>query len=106
MRPSGTGLRCRVQPSTKMIRSRDQNGRTLLAHALKHVNWSMYRMYRMNRCEDMVEFFYQTVLTLLDHYLPVRKVSSNANDKPWVTEQFRRVITYSLSTVRTDGGVK
>ena len=62
-------------------------------------------MYRMNRCEDMVEFFYQTVLTLLGHYLPVREVSSNANDKPWVTEQFRRVIRcrqYALSHHKLD----
>jgi hypothetical protein len=90
MQPSGTGLRCRVQPTTRLIRVRDQNGMALLADALKNVNWST--MYRMDKCDDMVEFFYKMVLTLLDHFLPVRKVSTNANDKPWVTEQFRRLI--------------
>jgi len=91
MRPSGTGQRCRVQQTTRTIRSRDSNGMTLLADALRKVNW--LPIYRMDSCEDMVELFYYIALTLLDHYLPLRQVTENANDKPWVTD---RVGTGSL----------
>jgi len=53
---------------------------TLLADALRKVNW--LPIYRMDSCEDMVELFYYIALTLLDHYLPLRQVTENANDKP------------------------
>jgi len=40
----------------------------------------------------MAKFFYSEVLSLLNRYLPLRPRTHNLNDKPWVTEEFRRVI--------------
>jgi hypothetical protein len=43
-------------------------------------------------CEAKVCHFYQTVHTLLDTYLPVHYTFRHTNDKPWVTDSFRRLI--------------
>ena len=103
MQPTGTGQRYSVQLRTKLFRSCDQNGKVLLEHALRNVNCSV--MYRMNSGEDMVNFFYETLMNLINCYLPVHEVVENANDKPWVTERFRRVIRcrqYALTHGRFD----
>jgi len=43
----------------------------------------------------MVDYFYSTVLSLLDHFLPVVKYSKSTTDKPWVTPEFREAIKRS-----------
>jgi len=40
----------------------------------------------------MVNYFYSIILSLLDHYLPIIKITKNSTDKPWVTPSFRRLI--------------
>ena len=40
----------------------------------------------------MIVVFYSIIQSLLNQYLPLRSRSCNLNDKPWVTEEFRRVI--------------
>ena len=73
-----------------MVRSRDSNGTALLAHALQNFNWAP--LYRHPSCEEMTEFFYSQVLALLNKHLPLQSRTQNLNDKPWITEEFRRVI--------------
>jgi len=90
LHPTGRGVRCEVQEKVSVVRSRDSNGRTLLAHALMNFNWTP--LYRLSSCEEMVKFFYSAVLSLLNQHLPLRQRSQNLNDKPWVTEEFRRVV--------------
>ena len=51
------------------VRSQDQNGRALLAQAVKNINWAS--LYRMQTCEEMVTCFYDTVTGLVDAYLPL-----------------------------------
>ena len=46
----------------------------------------------MEKCEDMLNYFNNVVLSLLDHYLPVRVYKRNKADKPWVDDNFRRLI--------------
>ena len=72
------------------VRSRDANGKVLLAHALAAHNWEQF--YKMATCEEMTSCFYSVVLSLLDKFLPVRQIQYNINDKPWITEKFRYVI--------------
>jgi len=41
--------------------------------------------------QEMVEYFYSIIMSLLDYYLPfVRRYSFNC-DKPWVTSEFRNL---------------
>jgi len=72
------------------VRSNDSNGKVLLAHALKSVNWSP--LYRMTDVDSMTTFFNSTITTLIDRYLPERVVVRHTSNKPWVTEKFCRLI--------------
>jgi len=46
----------------------------------------------MSTCDEMASCFYNTVTQMLDKFLPVQQTAVNTNDKPWVTEAFRRTI--------------
>ena len=72
------------------VRSSDTNGKILLSEALRNYNWST--MYRMEKCDDMLNYFNNVVLSLLGYYLPVRACKRNKADKPWVEDNFRRLI--------------
>ena len=73
-----------------IVRSRDQNSKISLAHALRNYNWN--NLYTMNSCEEMLNYFYTTTHRLLETFLPTRTVKVNRNEKPWVTENFRYLI--------------
>ena len=66
------------------VRSRDANGKVLLAHALAAQNWEQF--YKMATCEEMTSCFYSVVLSSLDKFLPVRQIQYNINDKPTTEE--------------------
>jgi len=72
------------------LRSNDRNGKNLLANALVNYNWE--RLNRMDSVDSMVTFFNETILTLLNTFLPVRIVRRHTSDKPWITDEFRRLI--------------
>jgi Reverse transcriptase (RNA-dependent DNA polymerase) len=72
------------------VRSHDSNGKILLANALKNFNW--IHLYRMNSCEDMLQYFYSVTLNLLDKYLPLYNIFCHVNDKPWVDASLRCLI--------------
>ena len=40
----------------------------------------------------MVDYFYSTILTMLDYYLPMVTVTKCSTDKPWVTMSFRKLV--------------
>ena len=80
-------------------RSQDSNGKAQLAQALKNVNWTS--LYNMQSCEEMVACFYSTVTSLLDHHLPPLTVKLHTTDKPWVTDQFRRLIQCRQCALRS-----
>ena len=46
----------------------------------------------MDTCNEMTESFYRTVMGLVDYHLPLMTVKRHTKDKPWVTDQFRRLI--------------
>jgi hypothetical protein len=72
------------------IRSRNTNGKHLLAHALLNFNWSM--LEAIDDLDSKVAYFNNCITTLLDLYLPVHFVKRHASDKPWITDQFRELI--------------
>ena len=71
-------------------RSHDHNGKVLLAHTLNSYNWD--HLYKMSTCDEMTSCFYNSVTQMLDKFLPVQQTVVNKNDKPWVTQAFRRTI--------------
>ena len=81
------------------VRSIDQNGKNLLAHALNNINWS--HLYHMTSVETMTEYFYATVTSLLDKHLPERIVIKHTSNKPWVTETFCRLVCQRQYTTHT-----
>ena len=85
-----TSDRSNRETVTVTVRSRDRNGKILLAHALRNFNW-IY-LYQMEKCEDMLNYFYKITRQLLDTFLPLRSVKINKRDKPWVNDSFRYLI--------------
>ena len=73
-----------------VVRSRDPNGKTLLAEALRTYDWSS--LYHMSECESMASYFYGTICELLNYYLPLYFSKSFSTDKPWVDDNFRLLI--------------
>ena len=68
----------------------DNNRKTLLAHALRHFNWST--LYRMESCDEMLAYFYEAIAALVDYYLPKCPFKRHTSDKPWVNDKFRHLI--------------
>jgi len=82
----------RVQGFYRPVRHRSNsaNGKIFLARALATHNWSP--LYHMHCVDDMLQYFYSTILSMLDTYLPLVQSVCYSTDKPWVTKQFRQLI--------------
>ena len=72
------------------VRSQDSNGRSLLGKAIIDTDWTP--LYRLDTCNEMTESFYRTVMELVDYHLPLMTIKRHTKDKPWVSDQFRRLI--------------
>jgi hypothetical protein len=72
------------------VRSRDSNCKVSIAKATE--NFNSIHMYRMTSCKDMLQYFYDVILNLLDTYLPLYNIFCHDNDKPWVNESLRCLI--------------
>ena len=72
------------------MRVNSTNGKNLLAHALLNFNWSA--LETIDDLDSKVAYFNNSITTLLDFYLPVHIVQRRLSDKPWITDQFRRLI--------------
>jgi len=83
-----------VGPNHKIIyvtvRSNDANGKASFAEALRNANWAL--LYRMNDCNEMLNFFYGNVSCLLNFYLPLHVCRRHGADKPWIDDNFRMLI--------------
>ncbi len=62
---------------------------TFVSH-LKQVNWSS--IYLIVSCEAQWSYFFNIINVLLDEHLPITTVVKYDTDKPWVTEDFKRMI--------------
>ncbi|MFM2293543.1 MAG: hypothetical protein RIS29_3356, partial [Bacteroidota bacterium] len=72
------------------VRSNDPNDKALLLQTLRSFNWS--HMYRMNTCEDMLDYFNFVISSIIDEFLPFRVCKRNRSDKPWIDDNFRYLI--------------
>ena len=75
---------------TVTVRSNSTNGKNLLAHALFNLNWNM--LEAIDDIDSKVAYFNSCVTALLDFYLPVHVEKRRADNKPWITDQFRQLI--------------
>jgi len=90
----------RGEDVTVAVRSQDPNGRALLGHAIMNTDWTP--LYRLESCDEMTQTFYSTVAGLIDYYLPLMIVKRHTTDKPWVTDQFRRLIRCRQNALKND----
>ena len=72
-------------------RSCNPTGQLMLCYTLQRYNWKP--LYAMDSCDDQIQYFYTVLLKLLDEYLPYVHVTKYTGDKPWVTQQFKDVIS-------------
>lgn len=72
------------------VRSNNRNGRNLFANALHYYDWNILETFES--VNDKLDCFNNVVLSLLDYYLPTYTVKRHTNDKPWITDEFRKLI--------------
>ncbi len=79
-------------PSRITISKRCQgpNNRAMFMYALKNIQWQ--ELYMMNTCAEQFHLFSTTMTNLIDEHLPLKQVSRNSNDKPWITDKFLEMI--------------
>jgi len=63
-------------------RSQDSNGKAMLAHAIQNVNWT--QMYQLQTCDEMVSYFYNTVVNLIK--LPLLTVRRHCRYVEYLSE--------------------
>ena len=88
--PIDGGVRTSGNRIMVTVRSNDGNSKSQLARHLAAFDWSA--LYEMTSTESMTAYFYDVTTSLLDHYLPLRVVTRYSTDKPWITDEFRRLI--------------
>jgi len=77
---------------TVRYRAGGQNGRAMLYQAINNLNWTP--LLNLTSCEDVVNCFYNTVLPLLDHFMPWVERAQYTTEKPWVSNHFRQLIKW------------
>jgi hypothetical protein len=72
------------------VRPNDTHTKSQLARHLSAFNWSP--LYHLTSTESMVELFKSSTTSLLNRYLQQRIIYRHMAEKPWVTDEFRRLI--------------
>jgi len=60
----------------------------------------------MKTSGEMTNCFYSTLSGLIDYYLPLLTVKRHTTDKPWITDQFRRLIRCRQNAWKNDQTVR
>ena len=72
------------------IRRNIHVNKTAFGKWLAEYNWST--LYRTDTCEDKLDIFMKVINTGLDCFFPCKSIKLHANDKPWVTPEFKELI--------------
>ena len=72
------------------IRRNIHCNKTAFGKWLAEYNWST--LYRTVTCEDKLDIFMKVINTGLDCFFPCKSIKLHANDKPWVTPEFKELI--------------
>lgn len=57
---------------------------------LLSINWSY--MYKLSSCQQQADFFYGVVEDIFNDYMPLVTVKVKNNQKPWISEYFKKLI--------------
>ena len=77
------------QQGVVMVCLHDTNSKALLAQIIQSIN--RMPLYQMGTYEEMTVCFYDTIISLVDYHLPLWKIKRHSTDKPWITDQLRRL---------------
>ncbi len=62
-----------------------------LMNAVSNIRWD--DMYALESCADQFTLFNTVMSDLVDTHLPLKTVSRNSDDRPWITDSFRHLIS-------------
>ena len=88
--PVDGGRRPLGQRVAVTVRSSDPNSKAQLARTLADFDWSS--LNSMASTQEMTTYFYDVTTSMLDHFLPTHVTVRHSTDKPWITDEFRRLI--------------
>ena len=71
------------------------------SHSLRTVNWSL--MLDGSSSSDMVDMFQEMTNELQEIHFPLKKISISSYDKPWITEELKRIRRYRKRLYRKEG---
>ena len=60
----------------------------------------------MTSCQDMFNYFSYQIQLLLNKHLPYRSITKYQSDKPWVTEEYKQLITQRQAYYRSGNTVQ
>ena len=67
-----------------------QNEKSMFAYELTKIRWES--LYGLQSCEQKVQWFTDTLQSLLQKHFPPKSVKGHSKDKPWVTDHYRSLI--------------
>ena len=85
-------------------RINSHNAKSAFVASLKEVSW--LPLYRMTSCQDMFNYFSYQIQLLLNKHLPYRSITKYQSDKPWVTEEYKQLITQRQAYYRSGNTVQ
>ncbi len=77
--------------STILRRSNKHSDKAMLVSKLCDVNWNP--LYRLPTCTEQLQYFLEKITALLSTYLPLKTITIYETDKPWVTPDYKCMIT-------------
>ena len=84
-------VRHQNQFTTIESRTSNMGAKSAFVEALTEVNWTP--LYQIQFCIDQYHFFSSIITSLLDVHLPAKTTKIHATDKPWITQQFKDLIS-------------
>ncbi len=79
-----------TKKEVKIVRSYSQNSKAMFGYELKQVDWTP--LFQMEDVEEQYQFYSSMLQSLLDSHFPFKQVVRRENDKPWITEDFLRLL--------------
>ena len=76
---------CTIQKRTS-----NHSARATLAEALRTTKWTP--LYHLPPCRDNIQYFQETMNTIVGKHFQVVSVKVHTNDKPWVTSSYKALI--------------
>ena len=80
-----------INAVTLTHRTNSHTAKSAFVASLKKVSW--LPLYRMTSCQDMFYYFNYHIQSLLNKHLPYRSIIKYQTHKPWVTEEYKQLIT-------------